>query len=113
MSMRARLTAAVNTAFDAVGNLAETATLSSKSVTGFNFATGVTESTSTNVTVTVIIMTENDPSGKSIILKALLKSGVDLTVYDTLTVGTKSYNITDNSDDGFTIYATIVREPLS
>jgi len=43
--------------------------------------------------------------------KAILKSGVDLSVYDTLTVGSVVYNITDHTDNDFTIEATLTKEP--
>jgi hypothetical protein len=39
-----------------------------------------------------------------------MKSGVDLSVYDTLTVGTKSYSIVDYSDNNFVIEAQLSRE---
>jgi len=39
-----------------------------------------------------------------------MKSGIDLSVYDTLTVGTKSYNIVDYSDNNFVIEAQLSRE---
>ena len=39
-----------------------------------------------------------------------MKFGPDLSVYDTLTVGSDIYNIADYSDDGFLVTAILVKE---
>ncbi len=44
------------------------------------------------------------------ITTAIMKSGIDLSVYDTLTVGAKSYSIVDYSDNNFVIEAQLSRE---
>ena len=110
MSLSAKVSAAVNKAFAAAGDLVQTATLSSKNVSGYDFASRSTVSTSTTITVEVIIQTAQKASGEGFITTALMKSGVDLSVYDTLTVGTKSYNIVDYSDNNFVIEAQLSRE---
>jgi hypothetical protein len=110
MSVKAKIKQAVDKAFTSVGDLAVDGTLASKTVSGFNFATQTTTSVSKSEVVKVIITTEEDPSGGPNSLRGLLKSGVDLSVYDTLTVDTKSYNITSSTDDGFLITASLVKE---
>jgi hypothetical protein len=39
-----------------------------------------------------------------------MKSGVDISVYDVLTVGSKVYNIIDYTDNNFTIEAILTKE---
>jgi len=85
--------------------------LSTKAVSGYNFATDETVSTTTSSAVKVIIESSERPAGDGFNYKAILKSGVDLTVYDTLTVGSTVYNITDHIDNDFIIEATLTKEP--
>jgi hypothetical protein len=108
--MSAKVTAAVTKAFTAAGDLVQVGTLSSKNVSSYNFASRSTVSTSTTITVSVIIQTAQRASGEGFITTALMKSGVDLSVYDTLTVGTKAFNIVDYSDNNFVIEAQLSRE---
>jgi len=110
MSLSAKVSAAVNKAFAAAGDLVQQGTLSSKNVSGYDLASRSTVSTSTTITVEVIIQTAQKASGEGFITTALMKSGIDLSVYDTLTVGTKSYNIVDYSDNNFVIEAQLSRE---
>ena len=42
----------------------------------------------------------------------MLKSNVKVDGYDTLTVGSTVYNITDFQDDGFVITLSMTREKL-
>jgi len=110
MSLKAKIIAAVNKAFAAVDDLAVVATLSTKSVSGYDFASrGVVASTGSN-SVEVIIQSTQKPAGDGFTTTALMKSGVDLSVYDTLEVDGLIYNITDYTDDGFVITAIIVKE---
>ena len=110
MSFNARIKGAVDKAFAAVGDLVRTGTLTSTNVGAYNFATGTTTKTNKSVKVSVIIMTETNSSTEVKTIKAMLKSGTDMTVYDKLKVDKITYNIVDTEDDGFTINATIVRE---
>lgn len=110
MSLRSKLRAAVNQAFSAVGDLVVTATLSSKDVSSYDFSARGTVSTSSTQTVDVIIQSIKKPSGDGFTVNALMKSGPDLSVYDTLTVGSTVYNIADYTDDEFVITAILVRE---
>jgi len=110
MSLSAKVTSAVNKAFTAAGDLVKEGTLSSKSVSGYNFASKSTISTTSSVTVDVIIQSTQKPSGDGFTVTAMMRSGVNLSVYDTLTVESKVYNIVDYSDNGFTIEAILVKE---
>jgi len=110
MSLSAKVTSAVNKAFIKVGDLAQTATLSSKSVSGYDFANNGTLSTTSSSTVSVIIQSTQKPSGEGFTITAVMKSGVDLSAYDTITIGTTAYNIVDYSDNNFTVEAILVKE---
>lgn len=110
MSLKAKLRAAVNKAFSAVGDLVVTATLSTKSVTGYDFSGRTIISTEGSTTVDVILQSTQKPSGDGFTTVALMKSGPDLSVYDTLSVDSIIYNIVDYTDDGFVITAIVVRE---
>ena len=110
MSLKAKINAAVNKAFAAVDDLKVSASLSSKKVSEYDFSQrGVVASDSQQV-VDVIITNTQKPSGEGFTTTALIKSGIDLSVYDTLTVGSVVYNIVDYTDDNFVITAIIVRE---
>jgi hypothetical protein len=110
MSLNAKIRAAVNKAFTAVGDLVVTGTLSSRKVSSYDFANrGVVSSVSTS-SVEVIIQSTQKPSGDGFTVTALMKFGPDLSVYDTLTVGSDIYNIADYSDDGFLVTAILVKE---
>jgi len=110
MSLSARVTAAVNRAFKSAGDLVKTATLSSKAVTSFDFSTGSTVSSSSSQNVDVIVQSTQKPSGDAFTTTAIMKTGVDMSVYDTLTFDSKTFNIIDFTDNGFTIEAILVRE---
>lgn len=110
MSLKAKINAAVDKAFLAVGDLAVTATLSSRDVSDYDFASRGTVSTASTQTVQVIIQKTQKPSGEGFSINSMMKTGPDLSVYDTLTVGTVVYNIVDYDDNGFTITAILVRE---
>jgi hypothetical protein len=110
MSLSARVTSAVTRAFDAAGDIVKTGTLSTKSVTAYSFADRSTVSTTGTLSVKVIIQSTERPAGGGFTIKALLKSGPDISVYDTLTVGSKIYNIVDYVDSGFVIEAILKKE---
>lgn len=110
MSLKAKIRAAVNKAFSAVDDLKVSASLSSKNVSEYDFSQRGVVSTSSTQAVDVIITNTQRPSGEGFTTTALMKSGLDLSVYDTLTVGSTSYNIIDYTDDNFVITVIIVRE---
>ena len=110
MSLSAKVNAAVNKAFAAAGDLVKEGTLSTKSVSTYDFATRQTVSTSSTLTVEVIIESTKKPSGEGFTVVAIMKSGINISVYDTLVVENKSYNIVDYNDNGFTIEAILVKE---
>lgn len=110
MSLKAKIRAAVNKAFAAVDDLKVSASLSSKNVSTYDFASRGVVSNDSNKILDVIITSTQRPSGEGFTATALIKSGVDLSVYDTLTVGSTSYNIVDYTDDNFVITAILVKE---
>ena len=110
MSLRNKINTAVDKAFLAVGDLVQQGKLSSKAVSGFDFASGEVTSRSSTAYVDVIVTVTNKPSGEGYKVEALMKSGVDLSIYDTLTVDNNKYNIADYADDGFVIKVNLVRE---
>jgi len=110
MSVSAKVTAAVNKAFAAAGDLVKQGTLSTKSVSSYDFSTRSTVSTTGSITVEVIIQSTQKPSGEGFTVTAIMRSGINISVYDTLTVDSKSYNIVDYSDNGFIIEAILTKE---
>lgn len=110
MSLKATLRSAVDTVFNAVGDLAVLATLSSRKVTEYDFASRGVVSTASSQKVEVILLTTQKPTGDGYTTSVIMKSGPDLSVYDTLTVNGVVYNITDYSDNDYAIEATVVRE---
>jgi hypothetical protein len=110
MSLKAKVNAAVDKAFAAIGDLAVSGTISNRTVGSYNFATGETVGTTISVAVTVFIQSTTKPSDGAFSSTALMKSNMSVDGYDTLTVGTTVYNITDYTDDGFVITMSLVRE---
>lgn len=111
MSLRATVQGAVNKAFIAVGDLVSYGTLSSTQATGYDFSTGTTTKVGpSDSVVEVILQTTQRDSGEGFSTTALLKSGPDLSVYDTITVEGVDYRITSFEDDTFVITAQLIRE---
>lgn len=110
MSLKAKVKAAVNKAFKAVGDLAVLASLSSKKVSQYDFNSRDVVASTSRQSVEVIITNTQKPSDAGFTVNAIMKSGIDIGSYDTLTVGKDVYSIVDYSDDGFTITAIIVKE---
>lgn len=110
MSLKAKVKAAVNKAFTAADDLVVSGTLSSKSVTGYDFATRSTSSTTKSIPVKVILETVNRSGESAFNLQAIMKSGTNISLYDSLTVGTDVYNITSFADDSFVITLQLVKE---
>jgi hypothetical protein len=110
MSLKAKVNSAVDKAFAAIGDLAVSGTLSNKNATSYDFATGQAVATTTSKTVKVFLQSTNKPSDGSFNTTALMKSNVNVDGYDTITIGTTVYNITDFTDDGFVITMQLLRE---
>jgi hypothetical protein len=67
MSIRAKITQAVNAAFSAVGDLAQTVTLKVSSEGTYDFSTGINSTTVTESTVVgIVIAMDEDPQRESI-----------------------------------------------
>ena len=112
MSLKAKVSAAVDKAFAAIGDLAVSGTLSNKNAGSYDFATGQTVTTTTSKLVKVFLESTTKPSDGSFETKAMMKSNVVVDGYDTITIGTTVYNITDFTDDGFVITMKLTREKL-
>jgi hypothetical protein len=110
MSLSAKVTAAVDKAFAAAGDIVKLGTLSTKLVSSYDFSSRQTVSTTSSQTVEVIIQSTQRPSGEGFTTTAIMKSGVDISVYDILIVGSKTYNIVDYTDNNFTIEAILTKE---
>lgn len=110
MSLNKKILAAVDKAFNAVGDLVIVGKLSSKKVSTYDFSTNSVKDTSSTLSVEVIITTTTNQSGSGPKISAIMKAGTDLSVYDTLTVKGKNYNISDYSDDGYVITLNLVKE---
>jgi len=110
MSLNAKVTNAVNKAFASVGDLVKTGTLTTKSVTSYDFATRSSVSTASTQNVEVIIQSKKRPSGEGFTVSAIMKTGVNLSVYDSITVDNITYNIVDYTDNDFIIEAILVKE---
>jgi len=110
MSLSEKVTAAVNKAFTAAGDLVKTGTLVSKSVSSYDFATRGTVSTSTTTAVDVIMQTKKKSSGEGFTVSALMKTGINLSAYNTLTIDSVSYNIVDYTDNDFIVEAILSKE---
>jgi hypothetical protein len=112
MSLKAKINAAVDKAFSAIGDLAVSGTISNKIVSSYDFATGETVGGASSKSVKVFIQSTNKPSDGAFQSTALMKSNMSVDGYDTLTVGTTVYNITDHTDDGFVITLSLTREKM-
>jgi len=110
MSLRTTIENAVDKAFAAVGDLVQTGTLSSKKVTGYDFTGGGAVSTSSTTKVEIIVTSTKRPLSESFETFGMLKSGLDVSIYDTLTINNKTYNIESYADDDFVITLVLVRE---
>jgi len=112
MSLKAKVSAAVDKAFAAIGDLAVSGTLSNKNADSYDFATGQTITTTTSKAVKVFIESTDKTSDGAFQSKALMKSNVVVDGYDTLTIGTTVYSVTDFQDDGFVITLSLTREKV-
>jgi hypothetical protein len=98
MSIRSKITTAVNLAFKGVGDLAETVTLKTQSGRSYNFSTGVATATETETFVTAIVIAqeENNTESKNTPIKEVYIKESDLPdpkLYDTITISSQDYSI--------------------
>ena len=111
MSLSAAMEAAVDSAFTALGDLVVNATLSNSSVSGYSFATGALTEVESTVTVQAVLYSKELPSGEGFSQRAVVKNeGYTYDVYDTLTIGSDVYRITNSIDHTFAIELTLVKE---
>lgn len=99
MSLRGTINSSVNTAFRAVGDLAETVTLRTSSSTDYDFTTGETTSVVTESTVTAIVLyVDQDPNAEVVLSprKEVLLKETDLgdpNVYDLVVINNQNHSI--------------------
>jgi len=110
MSMVATLKNAVDTAFFKAGDLVKIGTLSDRSVTSYDFSTGKTVGVENTLEREVILFTKKLPNGSGWSIDGMMKSGVNIDAYDTLTVEGVVYNITNIEDDDFSINLYLSKE---
>jgi len=111
MSLNAKIKGAVEKAFAAAGDLVKTGTLSNTTTTGYDFSRGQTKSTTESETVEIILLdTKVSTSSDGVTTTAIMRSGPNLDVYDSLVVDSVKYRISDYSDNSFAIDLTLVKE---
>lgn len=110
MSLKPRIKAAVDSAFNAASDLVSSGRLVGKSVSSYDFATNKTVSKSSSASVDVIVFNNAKSTDSSKSSKAVIKSGVDISSYSTLVVDKTTYSIEGYDDNGFTIDLTLVKE---
>ena len=111
MSLKAKITAAVNKAFNAVGDLVEKGKLSNTTASNYDFATRSTTTTSKTETVDVIILdTSKDAGVHHDTVKGIMKAGPTLDYYDTLTVNKVKYSIVSYQNNGYTVDLVLKKE---
>jgi len=99
MSLRRTINNSVDTAFRAVGDLAETVTLRTSSSTDYDFTTGETNSVVTESTVTAIVLyVDQDPNAEIVLSprKEVLLKETDLgnpNVYDLVVINNQNHSI--------------------
>lgn len=109
MALRQTLLNAVDTAFEALGDLVVDVTLTSSASTPYDFASGTTGTGNPVTTLTVrgVLLTETKRSVdgnravNTLILKAADVGEVD--AYDSFTIGTKTYGLQSYSNNGFAV----------
>jgi len=94
MLQRSTISNAVNTAFESAGELVRIASLSSSSVSGFNFATGEVTGTSETTSVEVIpYKTVKNERGAFITDLLIRSEDLPLSTYSTITWDGVDYSI--------------------
>lgn len=95
MSVKGRIRAGVDTAFDQVGDIKETVTLVSESVTGFDHSTQkITKTSGTSVQVQALQISRIiDKKGRDKVEYLLKFEDVPINTYQTITTSTGTYTI--------------------
>jgi hypothetical protein len=99
MSLKGKITAAVNLAFNAVGDLAETVVLSTSSEVSYNFATGAkSETPATSSVIAIVTTSEEGPTDNAVEAprKEVLIKEVDLpdpSLFNKVTISGKEHSV--------------------
>ncbi len=116
MGYQALLDSSLNKAFNLSKDLAKEVTFVRKPNVTFNFATGESEaSTAQNISTKVIIVDSKKPSKdkNAVVRQLLLKSKEvgDISLYDSVTVDSQVWNITEvKKNDGFISVVEVTKE---
>jgi hypothetical protein len=111
MSLKKTVQTAVNKAFNAAGDLKKFGTLKGPKVVDYDLSVGAVvskPSASTQVEVIVTQSSKEDDSTTS--YSAILKSGVNLSVYRTIEIDKKVYKLGTYTDNGFVIEINLMEE---
>lgn len=111
MSLKKTVQNAVNKAFNAAGDLKDTGILSGPTITDYDLATGsVVSKPASSKTVEIILSSSAKQDDSTTTYSAILKSGVDLSVYKTITINKQVYKLGQYTDNGFVIELTLMEE---
>jgi len=111
MSLKRKLQAAVDKAFNAAGDLKLSGKLLGEKVTGYDLTLGEVVSTQAKTLNLKVILTESSKQDDSTTTySAIIKSGVNLSVYKYLLVNSLQYKINGFDDNGFVITISLSRE---
>ena len=117
MSFKTLITNNVTTAFDLIGDLAETVTFTNTTVSDYDFANqSVSTSTDTDLSIKAVVVKSyktNDDRPRLNAELLIKSSDVDSTIidgYDTVVYRSKTWNINKFEDNGYVINIEIGRE---
>ena len=111
--MISELQTAVDQAFEAAGDLVETGSFSREGVTGFDWSTSsLVKTDPASTSVNVIVYEERQGSEPTLAIKAIVKqSEWPGEIYDTLTVGSVTYDIVNYVTYKVVVLLDLTRRP--
>lgn len=111
MSLKRKLQSAVDKAFNAAGDLKVSGKLIGEKVSGYDLTLGEIVSTAAKTLTLEVILTESSKQDDSTTTySAMIKSGVNLSVYKYLLVNSLQYKINSFEDNGYVITLSLSRE---
>lgn len=105
MSLKNKVESAIDTAFNKVGDLADTVILQKVTTKDYNFTTGQTEEQTTSLSVSAIIIVSSDEpfgDGSPRLMKEVLvkrKETGDPEIYDSVTISGVNHKIVSHKDE--------------
>lgn len=111
MSLTRTIQSAVDKAFNAVGDLKKQAKFSGPKVSNYELSSGsVVEMPKKSTIVDIIIEGSSKSDDSTTTYRAIVKSGIDISVYKTVTIESVTYRITSYEDNDFIINLNLARE---